>query len=69
MSQPRLGLPGHREEAGDKGDKHLSSIRYGVAVRPGRPGELRGLGDVVWAELHEENRKASTRARAEHRKR
>ena len=49
-----------------KGDKHLSSIKYSVAMRPGKLRELRGLGDIVWAELHEENRKASTRARAEH---
>ena len=60
------GYQGIEKRPEIKGDEHLSTIKYRVAMRPGKLKELRGLGDVVWAELHEENRKASTRARAEH---
>lgn len=60
------GYQGIEKRPEIKGDEHLRDVEFRVAMRPGKLKERRKLGDVVWADLHEENRKASTRARAEH---
>ena len=60
------GYQGIQKRPEIRASEHLSGVDFRVAMRPGKLKEKRKLGDVVWADLHEENRKASTRARAEH---